>query len=260
MRFGEPLVVRETALARRSPVAKLGAATILSFALLSTLDAVAPAIALVGTLAVVPLFGIPLGRLARRCWPLLLSAVGMVVATALFAAEPTGEHLFWGVTTGSVGNGFSLALRLLAVALPGVVAFATIDPTDLADALIQQVRLSPRYAIGTLAALRLLPLLADEWRLLVLARRARGVAAHGPVSWARITAGTAFALLVGAIRKGVRLAVAMDARGFASGARRTNARVSRFTTADALLVAGAAGLAALALGVSIATGAFRALL
>ncbi|WP_412540186.1 energy-coupling factor transporter transmembrane component T [Longispora sp. K20-0274] len=260
MRFGAPLVARETALTRRSPVAKLGAATILSFALLSTLDAVAPAIALVGTLAVVPLFGIPLGRLALRCWPLLVSALGMAVATALFAAEPTGQQLFWGVTTGSVGDGLSLALRLLAVALPGVVAFATIDPTDLADALIQQVRLSPRYAIGTLAALRLLPLLADEWRLLVLARRARGVAARGPVSWAKITAGTAFALLVGAIRKGIRLAVAMDARGFASGRARTSARVSRFTTADGVLVAGAVALAALALGVSLATGAFRPLL
>jgi energy-coupling factor transport system permease protein len=197
---------------------------LLSFALLSTLDPVAPAIALAGTLLAVPWFGISLRRFVARIWPLALSAVGMVVVIALFSVNPPGEHLFWGVTTGSIGNGVGLGLRLMAVALPGVVAFATIDPTDLADALIQQAKVPARYAIGALAALRLLPLLADEWRLLMLARRARGIEARGPVSWARLMAGAVFALLVGAIRRGIRLAVAMDARGFASGLPRVNAR------------------------------------
>ncbi|WP_018349275.1 energy-coupling factor transporter transmembrane component T family protein [Longispora albida] len=260
MSFAEPLVTRQTALSRRSPVAKLGAATILSLALLSTLDPVAPAVALAGELLVIPYFGVPLGRLMRRCWPLFLAAAGLVLTTALFTAEPTGDHLFWTVTTGSIGSGLSLALRLVAVALPGIAAFATIDPTDLADALIQQLKVPPRFAIGALAALRLLPLLADEWRLLVLARRARGLAARGPVSGARLFAGVAFALLVGAIRRGVRLAVAMDARGFASGTPRTNARKRPFTANDALVLFGAAVLAALALGVSVATGSFHAIL
>ncbi|MBA3489461.1 MAG: energy-coupling factor transporter transmembrane protein EcfT, partial [Longispora sp.] len=176
MRFSEPLATRETALGRLSPVAKLTAAMILSLALVSTLDPVAPAIALAGMLLVTPLFGISLSRLGRRAWPLAIAAAGMVLTTVLFTAERAGEPLFWIVTTGSLADGLSLALRLAAVALPGIVAFATIDPTDLADALVQQVKVPPRFAIGALAAFRLLPLLADEWRLLVLARRARGLA------------------------------------------------------------------------------------
>ena len=43
----------------------------------------------------------------------------------------------------------------------------------------------------------------------------------------------AFALLVGALRRGGRLAVAMDARGFDSGVPRTFARRQRFTAPDA---------------------------
>src|SRR5207244_3854930 len=124
--------------------------------------------------------------------------------------------------------GLALALRVLAVAVPGVLVFATTDPTDLADSLVQNVRLPVRFAIGALAAFRLMPLLHDEWRLLTLARRARGVdAGRNPLVKVRLFASLTFALLVGAIRRGTRLAVAMDARGFDSGATRTAVRVQR---------------------------------
>ncbi len=63
--------------------------------------------------------------------------------------------------------------------------------------------------------------------MITVARRARGVeAGRNPVARLRLFVSTAFTLLVGAIRRGTRLAVAMDARGFDSGA-------------DWLLVAGA---------------------
>jgi len=141
-----------------------------------------------------------------------------------------------------------------------VIAFATTDPTDLADGLIQHLRVPPRFAIGALAALRLVPLLADEWEALSLARRARGIdAGANPVARLRIFAGTTFALLVGAIRRGTRLATAMDARGFAAGAPRTVARPQRFGPADAALVGAAVGVAAAAFAVSITTGTFRPL-
>ena len=79
-----------------------------------------------------------------------------------------------------------------------------------------------RFAFGALAALRLVPLLVAEFESVRLARRARGVeAAATPVARARLLAGIVFALLVGAVRRGSRLATAMDARGFDSGIPRT---------------------------------------
>jgi energy-coupling factor transport system permease protein len=70
-------------------------------------------------------------------------------------------------------------------------------------------------------------------------------------------AGTAFALLVGALRRGGRLAVAMDARGFDAGTPRTYARRQVFTAADAALVTAAGVLAAATLAVSVLLGLFR---
>jgi energy-coupling factor transport system permease protein len=201
----------------------------------------------------------------RRMLPLLLSAAGLLVTLVIFAAERTGPVLLAVgpllITTGVLGTALGLALRLLAVALPGVLVFATTDPTDLADALIQNVKAPPRFAIGALAAFRLVPILTAEWRLMAMARRARGVdAGRNPVRRLRLFASTGFGLLVLAIRRGTRLATAMDARGFDSDTPRTSARRQRFGVADIGLVVGATGLAALSLTVSVATGVFRPLL
>jgi energy-coupling factor transport system permease protein len=249
-------------LARRNPVAKVAAALIFSAALIATLDPVAPAIAIGIELAVLPLFGVRYGALARRAWPLLLSALGITVSLLLFAADRSGTVLATAgpvvVTTGVLITALGMALRVVAVALPGVLVFASTDPTDLADALIQNARAPARFAIGTLAAFRLVPLLAQEWQMISMARRARGVdAGRNPVATLRLFVSTAFALLVGAIRRGTRLATAMDARGFDGDHPRSTARMQRFTGADAALIVGAALLAGAALAVSIGLGVFR---
>lgn len=261
----EPVASPGAPLARRNPVAKLAAALVFSAALVATLDPVAPAIAIAIELAVLPLFGIRLRVLARRALPLLAGAAGILVTLVLFAADRSGRVLLDAggllVTSGVLLAALGLVLRMFAVALPGVIVFATTDPTDLADALVQNAKAPARFAIGTLAAFRLVPLLGQEWQMISMARRARGVdAGRNPVAKLRLFVSTAFALLVGAIRRGTRLAVAMDARGFDAGIPRTVARRQRFGPADGLLVAGAAVLAGAAIAVSVALGTFRPLL
>jgi len=260
------VMVRSSApLARRNPVAKLLAATVFSLGTLVTLDPLTPALAIAVELALLPLFGIGYGTLLRRGWPVLLSVFGVVLTVVLFGADRSGTLVVSlgpiGVTTGVLMVALGLALRLVALSLPGVMVFATTDPTDLADALVQNARAPARFAIGTLAAFRLVPLLGQEWQALTMARRARGIDAGGnPLRALRLFASTTFALLVGAIRRGTRLAVAMDARGFDNPVRRTHAREQRFTRADAALVAGAAAVTALMLTASVATGMFRPVL
>ncbi|PZF88593.1 energy-coupling factor transporter transmembrane component T family protein [Micromonospora deserti] len=261
----EPVAAPGAPLARRNPVAKLTAALVFSFILVATLDPVAPAIAVAVELAVLPLFGVRLRVLARRALPLLLSAAGILVTLVLFAAERSGRVLVEAgpvvVTSGVLLTALGLVLRMFAVALPGVIVFATTDATDLADALIQNAKAPARFAIGALAAFRLVPLLGQEWQMISMARRARGVeAGRSPLGKLRLFVSTAFTLLVGAIRRGTRLAVAMDARGFDAGTPRTVARRQSFTAADALLVVAAGALAAVALTVSILLGTFRPLL
>jgi energy-coupling factor transport system permease protein len=261
----EPLAATANApLARRNPVAKLAAALLFSFMLLATVDPVTPTIAIAVELAVLPLFGVSYRALARRAWPLVLSAFGVVLTLVLFAAERSGPELVrlgpLLVTTGVLTAAAGLALRVIAVALPGVIVFATTDPTDLADALIQNAKAPARFAVGALAAFRLVPLLTREWQMISMARRARGVdAGRNPVAKLRLFVSTAFGLLVGAIRRGTRLATAMDARGFDAGVPRTAARRQRFGPADAALIVGAAVLAYGALTVSVLLGTFRPL-
>ncbi|MFG1659214.1 energy-coupling factor transporter transmembrane component T family protein [Micromonospora chersina] len=261
----EPVAAPGAPLARRNPVAKLAAALVFTLILVATLDPVAPAIAIAVELAVLPLFGVRYGVLARRAWPLLAGAGGILVTLVLFAADRSGRVLVEAgpvlVTEGVLVTALGLVLRMLAVALPGILVFATTDPTDLADALIQNAKAPARFAIGALAAFRLVPLLEEEWRMISMARRARGVdAGRNPIAKLRLFGSTAFALLVGAIRRGTRLAVAMDARGFDAGTPRTVARRQRFTRADGLLVAGAATIAGAALAVSVVLGTFRPLI
>jgi energy-coupling factor transport system permease protein len=228
---------------RRAPVAKLGAALILPVMLLFSLDPLVPAIALAGELIAVPFFGLRYRDLWRRAWPLVAAAAAMMVTYTLFAGSRTGE-VWWhlgplAVTTGTLSTSAALALRLLAIALPGVIVFATTDPADLADSLIQHARVSPRFAIGALASFRLVGTLREEWTLISMARRARGLR--------KAFASQAFVLMVGAIRRGVRLSVAMDARGFDSGIPRSVARPQSFSYKDVALILGTVALGALAL-------------
>jgi energy-coupling factor transport system permease protein len=234
-------------LARANPVAKLAACFLLGFGAALSDDAVTPAVLLVLVVLVLALGGIRIGDVLRRGWPLLVSAAGLGVTTLLFGDSPT-----------PLSTALTMTIRVLAIALPGVIVLLTIDPTDLADSLVQNAHVPARFAYASLAALRLLPLLGLEWATIKMARRARGVdAGRNPIRGLQLFAGTVFTLLVGAVRRGTRLALAMDARGFDATGPRTVARPQLVRLSDVALVMGAFVLLAAAAAVSIALGTFQ---
>ncbi len=264
MRLLAPLVPDpEAALARANPVAKLAAAALVMIGLFASLDGVTAGIVLAGLLLLLPASGLPAGALIRRAWLVGIAAVSIGIFNVLFAAEQLGAVVAVGplaIGAETLFDGLGLAARLLAIVLVGLLATATTQPTDLADALIQQLRASPRFAIGALAALRLLPLLAEEWQVLAMARRARGVeAGRSPVAAVRLAAGQLLTLLVGAIRRGTRMAAAMEARGFGALSCRSVARAQRMRVSDWGWIAGAAFLTAGAVGASALLGTWRPL-
>lgn len=266
MRLLTPIIPAAGApLARANPVAKLLAALVLLVALFASLDAVTAGVILLVLVGLLPFSGLRPAALLGRAWLVGLAALSIAIFNVVFAAEQLGPVV---VETGplrigaeTLANGGGLVLRLLAIVMAGLLATATADPGELADALVQQARVSPRFAIGVLAALRLLPLLAQEWQVLGLARRARGVESGGsPLAAIRLLGGRLMALLVGAIRRGSRLALAMEARGFGAKACRSVARPQRMRAVDWGWVVGAIGLAAGAIGLSLALGTWRPLL
>jgi energy-coupling factor transport system permease protein len=233
-------------LARINPVAQLVAAALVMVVLLVTLDPITPAVIVAAELALLPAAGLGRpGPLVRRTWPLLVSAASVGAINVLLGGD--GDAL----------TGVALALRVIGLALPGVLLVASTDPVRLADALTIHWRLPTRFAYGALAALRLAPLLVTEFETIRLARRTRGVESGGnPLAAVRLFAGACFTLLVGAVRRGSRLAAAMDARGFDSGVPRSTARGSRLHSRDAWFVAGTVAACAVAIALSVATGAW----
>ncbi|WP_179829639.1 energy-coupling factor transporter transmembrane component T family protein [Nocardiopsis aegyptia] len=224
-----------------NPAAKLLAALVLALGLVPAVDAVTGGVVLAAVVLVVPFSGIDRRTLLVLGGPFVLMGLSSGAVNYLYGEE--------GVS-GAVGA----AVRLLAIALPGLLAAVSSDPTEMSDGLVQRLRLPERPAMGVLAALRLIPLLAHQWRTITLARRARGLeAGANPVAVVRLFFGRLFALLVRSIRTGTLLATAMDARAFGTGPR-SHARRSRWRTADTLLIVGSALLLAAAYGCSARLG------
>lgn len=242
--------------ARVNPVAKLVAAAVIGIALVLSIDWVSAAVALALEAALFPLTGLSARRFVSRTWPVLVAAP-LSALTILLYGRPSGESyvrfLLVDVTDGSIQLAVATLLRVLAIALPAVVLFIDVDPTDLADGLSQVLRLPSRFVLGALAGLRLASLFQEDWRALELARRARGLGDRGRL---RRFASQSFALLVLSIRRGSKLATAMEARGFGAGPR-TWARESRFRSPEVALILVATAVAAIAVTASVAAGTWN---
>lgn len=258
-----------TLIARANPVAKLAVAMVIPIALILTVDPVTAGTALLLELLALPWCGVGPRRLLSSGWIVLLSAIPAGLLTLLFAADSGRLIAALGpvtISAGSLTAGAAITLRILAIGLPGVVLIATTDPTDLADALAQVLRLPHRFVLSALAALRLFGVLAQEWQALTMARRARGFdtgfgRADGfGLGAARRIGGQVFALLVLAIRRATVLAVAMEARGFGVDRRRTWARPSRFRGSDLAITVGGLLIAALATAAGVMTGSWNLVL
>ncbi|HVQ18172.1 MAG TPA: energy-coupling factor transporter transmembrane component T, partial [Actinomycetes bacterium] len=163
--LAQPRDLGTTSYTRANPLARLAPAFALALVNAATLDLVTHTLTLLVTVLVLPLTGLTLPRLTRVAWPLFVAAATLLVVNTLAYPSP-------GIQDADLRAGALTAVRLLAVTLPGLVAFTTIDAVDLVDSLVQQLRLSPRFGYGALAAMRLMPLLADDWSTQTMAARA----------------------------------------------------------------------------------------
>jgi energy-coupling factor transport system permease protein len=208
-------------LGRTSPLVKLGLATAWLLGLATTVDPRPGLVLATIALASIPVLGrVPLARLRRGIVPLAIAAGGLGLTNLLFAAanaDPAATELArigpLRLTLEGGSAALGLVARVVAVAAAGAAFALTTSATRLADALVQQARLSPRFAYGALAAYQAVPGLAADFATIRGARRLRGL----PVWYPRILVG----LLVRAIRHADQLALAMDARGFGTGPRTT---------------------------------------
>ncbi len=243
-----------TGILRVNPVAKLAVAFILGITLVLSLDWVSATVAVVLESSLFFWAGVSWRTFWLRTLPVWIAAPLVSVTIVLYGRSSGHSYFHWfliNVTDGSIAFAIATGLRILAIGLPAIVLFVTVDPTDLADGLAQVVHLPARFVLGTLAALRLIGLFMDDWKSLERARRARGIADRGKL---KRFASQAFALLILSIRRGSKLATAMESRAFGSTTKRTWARESRFGLREWVLVAIGTVIAGAAVTVSVATG------
>ncbi|MCK2034665.1 energy-coupling factor transporter transmembrane protein EcfT [Microbacterium sp. SSW1-49] len=240
-----------------NPVTKLVLAVLLSVPLFASIDVTSALAAIALQLLCLPLTGLRLRTVLKRLLPIVIFAPIAGISMLLYA-EPAGHIYFtFGFATisdDSITLAIAVSLRVIALGLPTILLFGGTDPTQLADALAQVAKLPSRFVLGILAGTRMLGLFLDDWRTMSLARRARGVGDRGVL---RRFFSMAFVLLVFAVRRGSKLALAMEARGFGSGIPRTWSRPSRLHPRDAVALLGGVAIMGLALTAAIVVGTFR---
>ena len=240
-----------------NPVARIIGLLAFSTPLLLSVDVVSATVALAITLIAAPFLGVGLVTLLRRGTPILIAAPISGVSMALYGRPEGKEYfsfLFAHVTDNSLQLALAIMVRVLAIGLPVIVLLGRIDPTELGDGLSQLLKLPPRFVIGAVAGARLVSLFRSDWRCLQLSRRARGIDGSHRV---RRVMGMTFSLLVLALRRGSKLATAMEARGFGRYPSRTWARQSHWGKSETLLVVGCCLCSLAAIWIAVATGSFR---
>ena len=243
-------------LARTNPVARVLALLVATTPLLISINPVSAGVALALELALVPLSGVSARSFALKATPLAVAAPLGALSMLLYASP--GGRVFWefgpaAISEHSIWLALGIGLRMCALVIPAIALLDRIDPTDMGDGLAQILHLPARPVLASLAGARMTSLMAADWKALERARRARGV---GDASRIRSFLRGSFSLLVFALRRSGKLATTMEARGFGAKGQRTWARPSRLRAADAVLIAVAMAIPAIALAVSVWAGTF----
>jgi energy-coupling factor transport system permease protein len=179
--------------------------------------------------------GHPLPRLLLYASPFILVFISTSTGMIMFGKGET-TWFQWGlihITEESFYRGLHLGFRSLSMAAAGLLFGLTTKPVRLFYSLMQQWKLPPKYAYSFLAAMRMIPILLDEFQTLRYAIRIRGTRQHGS-RWNvyGILKRYAIPLLAQSIRRAQRMAVAMEAKGFKEGGSRTYYVQIGYSSAD----------------------------
>ena len=188
-------------IARINAVSRIIGALLLCIPMFISLDVVSASTALGIEFVLLWIGGVAPWTVCRKTWPVWIAAAGSFISVFLYG-RTSGEILWQGgwivISEGSINLAIATAIRVAAIAVPGVILALGLDPTDLADGLVEILHFSPRFVYGGLAGLRMFTLLQEDWRALGLSQRSRGLGDGNAIARAL---SQAFGLLVLSIRR-----------------------------------------------------------
>ncbi len=258
--FADQRRIADSPLARANPTVKLLLLAGVSVMNLFILDPVTPVL-----LYLSAVLGVRFGArvrprtLARAQLPFVSFAVGVLLVNALSRpGRAVWQSGPFRISLEGLMVGSSLAVRVLLIGALSIGFLSTTDPARLMTSLRMQLRVSPRCAYALLAGHRVLLQLPGEWEQLRYAHHVRlplsstGRRRRSLRVWTRC----AFGLLVTTIRRGDRLAQALESRGLGLTPR-TCWRPEIVRRADLGLVALVIAGSVAAVAVSAALGTLR---
>lgn len=188
----------------------------------------------------------------------LLPFIIIFISTAssmIFFGKGETTWFEWGlihITKESFFRGLHLGFRALSFALLGIIFSLTTRPVYLFYSLMQQLKLKPKYAYSFLAAVRLIPIMMEEFQTIHHALKVRGAErSKGIGGMFEKLKRYAIPLLSQSIRRAQRIAVAMEAKRFSNHTKRTYYYEMHFSKYDVLFVTSIFALCILAYYVSI---------
>jgi energy-coupling factor transport system permease protein len=142
-------------IARINAVSRIIGALLLCIPMFISLDAVSASTALGIEFVLLWIGGVAPWTVCRKTWPVWIAAAGSFISVFLYG-RTSGEILWQGgwivISEGSINLAIATAIRVAAIAVPGVILALGLDPTDLADGLVEILHFSPRFVYGGLAA------------------------------------------------------------------------------------------------------------
>lgn len=241
---------------RADPRAKFVAVAVVAVALFTRDSFAALAVYGGATVVAFALSGVPPAWLWRGMRPVLWLVGLTFFAQVLFApGEPFAEFGPFELSREGLRLAGFLSLRLVILILAGSVLTLTTAPVALTDALawlgrpLRRLRVpSDELALMVTIALRFIPTLLVELDTIMRAQRARGAdfSRGGPLRRARALVPVLVPLFVMSFRRADDLALAMEARCYVPGARRTRLYPLHARPADAVLLAVTAAVIAVA--------------
>jgi energy-coupling factor transport system permease protein len=163
-------------------------------------------------------------EIVRGTWLFMIACVGfLVVQTFTLPGHTVAFHVLGKpIYVESADYALASALRIYAIILSSMVFVRTTDPRDLAIALVTQMHMPYRIAYAFFIALRIVPTIEDEFKIIRSAQAVRGVARkRGIAGRVGETKRYALPLLVGSLRKASMMVMSMEGRAFGAYPQRT---------------------------------------
>jgi energy-coupling factor transport system permease protein len=162
--------------------------------------------------------------IVRGTWFFGIACLGFLVVQGITlpGTEPGPQIFGHTIYLDSVDYALAIALRIYTIFLISLIFLRTTNPRDLAVAVVNVLRVPYRIAYAFFIALRIIPLIEEEMKVVRAAQRVRGVGERKGLRGRLFEARRyTMPLLIGSMREASTMVLSMEARGFGAYPTRT---------------------------------------